>query len=165
MKSPHILLLNKNVVELKRELGAVLSKKSMRGLELEIGKNVAQLFALGEGHFDFAAPVSAVHWRQIVSRSYYGAYLVSRAIRLAVTGHYSRESKDHEKIGDLPDDFPDRSTYANRLRLLHDDRKLCDYDHTALEADLATSRAETVALVREFIAHARQYLRARHFKV
>jgi hypothetical protein len=165
MRSPHILLLTKNVGELKRELASVLSKKSARAFDAEVKENVAQLFALGVHHFEFARSTPAVHWRQVVSRAYYGAYGVSRAVRLAVAGHYSREVKDHDKVGDLPDGFPDQNTYANRLRLLRDDRNLCDYDHTAAEADLALTVPDTLALVGALFAHARAYLKARKFYV
>ena len=165
MRSPHILLLNKNVAELKRELGRVLSKESTKAFDAEVRKNVVQLFTLGERHFEFAKTISAIHWRQVVSRSYYGVYNVSRALRLAVSGQYSQDIKDHEKIGDLPDNFPDKSTYANRLRLLKDDRNLCDYDHTAVETDLGINRVDTITLVGNFVLHARDYLRARKFRV
>jgi hypothetical protein len=165
MRSPHILLLNKNVVELKRELAGVLSKKSSLAFDAEVKHNVAQLFSLGEHHVKFAGTLASLYWRQVVSRSYYGAYSVSKAVRLAVKGQYSQEVKDHERVGDLPDDFPDKSTYANRLRLLRDDRNLCDYDHTAAEADLGMSLGDAVTLVGNFVLHARGYLRARKFHI
>jgi hypothetical protein len=165
MKSPHILLLNKNVVELKRELGPILSKRSSRAFDAEVKQNVAQLYSLGKQHFDFAKALPSTNWRQIISRCYYGAYNGSRAVRLAVSGHYSQEVKDHDKVGELPSDFPDMSTYSNRLRLLRDDRNLCDYDHTALETDLGLSSADTMALVGGFLEHAKEYLRARNFNV
>jgi hypothetical protein len=165
MRSPHILLLNKNVVDLKRELAHVLSRKSSLAFDAEVKQNVAQLFSLGENHFEFAKTLAPIHWRQVVSRAYYGAYSVSKAIRLGVRGQYSQEVKDHEKIGDIPDDFPDKNTYANRLRLLRDDRNLCDYDHTAGEADLGMSSVDALTLVGNFVLHARGYLRARRFRV
>jgi hypothetical protein len=165
MKSPHILLLNKNVADLKRELARILSRKSSLAFDAEVKTNVAQLFSLGENHFEFARTLPSIYWRQVVSRSYYGAYSVSKAVRLAVRGQYSQEVKDHEKVGDLPDDFPDKSTYANRLRLLRDDRNLCDYDHTAVEADLGMSSSDALALVGNFVLHARGYLRARKYHV
>jgi hypothetical protein len=165
MRSPHILLLNKNVVELKRELAGILSKGSARTFDRIVKENVSQLFQLGTDHLDFAMSTHARHWRQVVSRCYYGAYSFSKAIRLGVRGHYSQEVKDHEKIGELPDDFPGRNTYANRLRLLRDNRNLCDYDHTAIEADLGLTTGDTRSLVDTFRTEARRYLRARQYKV
>lgn len=165
MKSPHILLLNKNVGELKRQLAGILSTKSAQVFDATVRKNVAQLFKLGEQHYMFARGISASHWRQVVSRSYYAVYNVSRAIRLAVAGHYSQEVKDHEKVGELPDDFPDKSTYTNKLRLLRDDRNLCDYDHTVVQADLGSTSVDTLQLVELFIDHGRQYLNAHKIRV
>jgi hypothetical protein len=165
MRPPHILLLNKNVGELKRQLADVLGVRGTRAFEREVQRNVAQLFALGEEHFAFAQRLRPRHWRQIVSRTYYGAYLLSKALRLAVGGHYSSEVRDHEKIGELPDDFPERNTYSNRLRLLRDDRNLSDYDHTVREVDLALPRADAQRLVQDFISHARVYLNGRNFRV
>lgn len=165
MKSPHILLLNKNVIELRRELGSILSKKSAAAFDSEVKKNVIQLYSLGLYHFDFANAQASVNWRQIVSRSYYGAYNISKAVRLAVNGQYSKEVKDHERAGELPDDFPDKHTYANRIRLLREDRNLCDYDHTVVEADLGMSSTDALALVDNLILHARSYLKLRKYRV
>lgn len=165
MKPPHILLLNKNVVELRRQLAGILSTKSARTFDATVRKNVIQLFKLGEQHYMFARGIAASHWRQIVSRSYYAAYNVSKAIRLAVAGHYSQEVRDHEKVGELPDDFPDKNTYTNKLRLLRDDRNLCDYDHTVVQADLGSTSADTLRLVERFIDHGRRYLNARKMRV
>lgn len=164
MKPPHILLLNKNVAELKKHLAGILSKKSTRAFDTAVRENVIQLFRLGEQHYTFSQAIAAQHWRQIVSRSYYAAYNVSKAVRLAVNGHYSQEVKDHEKVGDLPDDFPNKNIYANKLRLLRDDRNLCDYDHTAVQADLGTTSSDTLILVGDLIGDARKYLRARNVR-
>lgn len=165
MKSPHILLLRKNLVELKQELGGILSKKSLKAFDDEVRKNVVQLFGLGNEHLTFANSLPAAQWRQVISRAYYAAYSVSKSVRLAVHGHYSQEVKDHDKVGDLPDDFPDRNTFANRLRLLRDDRNLCDYDHTAVEGDLSSTRVDTLALVTDLANRARVYLYARGIRV
>ena len=165
MKEPHLLLLNKNVVELRKQLAGVLSAKSARAFDAEIIGNVVQLFRLGEEHYRFASSIHGSHWRQIVSRSYYAAYNVSKAIRLTVSGHYSQEVKDHEKVGSLPDDFPNRNTYANKLGLLRDDRNLCDYDHTVTPADLSSTVADTLKLVGDLVIDARKYLKTRKVRV
>ena len=54
-----------------------------------------------------------------------------------------------------------KSTYTNRLVVLREDRNLCDYDHTAGEADLVIGRKESLELVSKFIANARRYLEGR----
>jgi hypothetical protein len=165
MKSPHILLIRKNVVELRQELGGVLSKKSLKAFDDEVIRNVVQLYGLGMEHLTFAGSLPSARWRQVISRAYYAAYSISKSVRLAVYGHYSQEVKDHDKVGELPDDFPDRNTFANRLRLLRDDRNLSDYDHTALEADLSSTRTDTLVLVTDLASRAAGYLRARKFRV
>ena len=165
MKEPHILLLNKNVGELRRQLAGILSAKSARAFDAEIKENVVQLFKLGEEHYRFASNVHGSHWRQIVSRSYYAAYNISKAIRLMVNGHYSKEVKDHDHVGHLPDDFPNKSTYANKLGLLRDDRNLCDYDHTAFQTDLSATVGDTLRLLEGLVTDARKYLRERKVKV
>lgn len=165
MKPPHILLLNKNVVELKKHLAGILSKDSASAFDTAVQHNVIQLFKLGEHHYTFAQAIAAQYWRQIVSRSYYAAYNISKAVRLAVNGSYSQEVKDHEKVGDLPDDFPNKNIYANKLRLLRDDRNLCDYDHTAVQAELGSTSADTLQLVSDLIGDAKKYLGARNVRV
>ena len=165
MRPPHILRLNINVVELKNELAHVLSKKSLKAFDDEINKNVVALFNLGEYHFEFAKSVGVSHWRQIVSRSYYAAYAISKSVRLAVNGYYSTDIKDHSKVGGLPSDFPTQSTYANKLRMLRDDRNICDYDHTAIESDLSMQHVDSLALVNSFISDARDYLSGRGFNL
>jgi hypothetical protein len=165
MKEPHILLLNKNVAELRKQLVGILSARSVRALDAEIKVNVIQLFKLGDEHYRFASTLHNLHWRQIISRSYYAAYNISKAVRLMVNGSYSKETKDHENVGQLPDDFPNKNTYANRLRILRDDRNLCDYDHTATEGDLAFPVADYLKLVDDFIIDTRKYLKSRRIKV
>ncbi len=165
MREPHILLLKKNVGELRKNLLNLFSAKSLRAFDKEVNLNVKQLFALGEYHFGFADALSTANWRQKVSRAYYGAYSVSKAVRLKTNGSYSTESRDHEKVSELPADFPNRATYANKLPLLRDDRNLCDYDHTAVVVDLVETLPDTLTLVRDFIGDARTYLRNKGVRV
>ena len=131
MKSPHLLRAAPNVRKLKDNLINVVTADAISAIETEIRTNVAQLYALGLNHYYFAARQNNRSWRQKISRLYYAAYNVSRAVRLCVSGEYSIDSSDHKKIDTLPDDFPNRNRYANRLTVLRDDRNLCDYDHTA----------------------------------
>ena len=149
-KSPHLLLAAANVRKLRSNLANVLAQAALDSIETEINCNVAQLYALGRVHFLFAKRRSNRDWRQKISRFYYGAYNVSRALRLYVSGEYSMDSSDHKKIVSLPDDFPNRDTYANRLDVLREDRNLCDYDHSAKLNDLlwTVSESEELTTVR-----------------
>ena len=161
MKSPHLLRVGANVRKLKDNLVNVVDSTAISAIEGEIRSNAAQLFALGRLHYQFGARQNNRAWRQKISRLYYGAYNVSRAVRLCVHGEYSTDSGDHKKIETLPDDFPNRSRYSNRLAALREDRNLCDYDHTAKLADRVVGVEEAKELVRELLQDAQSYLKSR----
>ena len=139
----------------------VVDAAAISAIEAEICANVAQLYALGRSHYNFAIRQNNRSWRQKISRLYYAAYSVSRAVRLCVNGDYSTDSSDHKKIEILPDDFPNKNMYANRLGVLRADRNLCDYDHTAELADLVVGVSDAVQLVQQFLTDAQSYLTRR----
>lgn len=161
MRSPHILLATGNVARMRANLVHLLDAPAVSALDAAISANVVGLFRLGEYHFSFGASQPTSDWRQRVSRLYYGAYNVQRAIRLHETGSYSTDSTDHKKINELPGGFPRSSFFAVQLPVLREDRNLCDYDHSAVESDLAISVADAVDLVRELINEGRAYLASR----
>lgn len=161
MKSPHLLRASSNVHRLKENLTRILDANALAAIDDEISANVTQLYGLGRSHFSFAARQNNRSWRQKVSRLYYAAYNVSRAVRLWVNGEYSTESTDHKKIENLPNDFPQKNKYANQLAVLRDDRNLCDYDHTVGRGDLVLSVDDSLALVDGFLNDARAYLKQR----
>jgi hypothetical protein len=160
LKSPHFLRASNNVRQMRANLVVVLSPAELKIIDDEITKNAAQLFRLGASHYNFAKRQNARAWRQKVSRLYYAAYNISRAIRLWVKGEFATDVGDHKRV-DLPDDFPDRNTYSNRLSALRDDRNLCDYDHTARARDLIEDAAAWLKFVTKFERDARAYLRSR----
>lgn len=159
VKAPHILLASGNPQKLVKNIEHLISQRAVNALHQEIRRNVVGLFRLGEEHFSFASATPHTQWRQIISRTYYGAYNVARSVRLHHAGIYSTDSSDHKKIGELPSVFPNRNTYSNRLSVLRDDRNLCDYDHAAGENELVITVPDALTLVRGFIADARSYLR------
>jgi hypothetical protein len=119
------------------------------------------MFLLGVQHYRFAKAQNHSHWRQRVSRFYYGAYNGSKAIRYLVEGAHSTDSSDHKKIGELPDDFTNRATYSTRLKELRDDRNKCDYDHSARAADLFIRQVDAETLTRDFLRETKAYLEGR----
>ncbi len=119
------------------------------------------MFDLGLSHFRFGKSLNNTHWRQRVSRFYYGAYNGSKAIRYLVDGAHSTDSSDHKRIGDLPKGFPMRETYNARLKELRDDRNKCDYDHTARARDLFISQTNAEQLTGDFLRHTLAYLNGR----
>jgi hypothetical protein len=160
-----LLLAAANVRRLHSNLTAVLEPAGLAAIEAEISVNVSQLYALGRRHFLFAVRQGSRDWRQKISRFYYGAYNISRAVRLCVHGEYSTEVGDHKKVDSLPDDFPDRNTYANRLTVLREDRNLCDYDHTADRGDLVYSLDDSREVVEKFLRDSKKYLKGRGVSV
>jgi len=147
-----------NVRRLKTNLVNVVDGAAIVAIEAEICANSAQLYILGKNHYLFARRQNNRDWRQKISRLYYGAYNVSRAVRLCVNGEYSTESSDHKKLEAIPGDFPNRNTYSNRLSVLREDRNLCDYDHTAVLGDLILVPGDALELVGDFLQDARSYL-------
>jgi hypothetical protein len=141
-------------------LRQILDLDACHAIEDEINDNVKQLFNLGESHYIFAKNLPHQHWRQRISRFYYGAYNVRRAVNLHENGSFSTDVDDHKKTR-LPDGFNNASTYSTQLAVLREDRNLSDYDHTASETDLLLTQAETEKLVTDFINDARAYLTSR----
>jgi hypothetical protein len=158
MKSPHLLRAATNVQKLKENLVNVVDAAAIGAIQVEINANVVQLYTLGRNHYLFAVRQNNRSWRQKISRLYYAAYNVSRAVRLSKHGEFSTDSSDHKKIESLPDDFPNANTYTNRLGVLRDDRNLCDYDHTGRRTDLVIGVIDAADLVTEFLKDARAYL-------
>jgi len=165
VKSPHILKASSNVRRLKENLVLVIDPTAIAAIETEIGRNVSQLYALGQNHYQFAVRQNNRSWRQKISRLYYAAYNVSRAVRLSDNGDYSTDSGDHKRIEQLPDTFPNRNMYGNRLGVLRDDRNLCDYDHTGRLNDLVISVSDATSLVQQFLRDARIFLTNRGINV
>jgi hypothetical protein len=161
MKSPHLLLASGNARKLKSELAGVLPAAALDAIETEIRENVKGLYRLGVRHFSFASGPACKDWRQCISRLYYACYAVSRSVRLEVHGHYSRESDDHKRVGDLPGDFPKREQFKNQLDTLREDRNLSDYDHTGTDKDLVFSVADATAIAQDLLDEAKRYLLAR----
>lgn len=155
---PHILLASSNPMRLIKNLPAVLTKQQIKKIDSAISKECALLFNLGEAHFSFAVALSASEWRQRTSRLYYAAYNVKRAAALRFDGSFSTDSGDHSKIDQLPGVIANHATYAQKLKVLRDDRNLADYSHLAKEIDLVIPVSESESLVRDFIADVRSYL-------
>ncbi|MGF7179962.1 hypothetical protein [Tunturiibacter psychrotolerans] len=159
--SPHVLLAAPNVRKMQANLTHLLSPASNAAIEAALTQSVIQLYRLGRNHYLFARRQNNRDWRQKISRYYYGAYNVSRSVRLCNNGDYSADSTDHKKIETLPSGFPNIASYQNQLSALREDRNLCDYDHTSSIGILALGLLTTQVLVADFIADARTFLVAK----
>jgi hypothetical protein len=160
MRSPHLLNLG-NCRKVKSNLIGILDSVAIGCIEAEIESNAIGLFKLARSHYSFAVRQPSPHWRQRISRLYYAAYNTARAVRLYVAGEYSTHVKDHQKLEELPDDFPNRSRYVNQLSVLREDRNTCDYDHTSKASDLVLGTGNSTELVRDFLDDAGAYLRSK----
>ena len=165
LKEPHLLLASSNIRRLQKNLAPHLSIKSLKAINKEFDNNVRQLISLGEEHFKFAEKLSLQDWRQKVSRFYYATYNSWRAVMLHYDGSFSTESADHQKIGNLPAGFPNQDTYANRLKVLRDDRNIADYGHTASVSDLIISLDDARQLTASFISDAKAFLAGNGLKI
>ncbi|RJP19036.1 MAG: hypothetical protein C4527_27900 [Candidatus Omnitrophota bacterium] len=161
LKSPHILLAASNTLQMLENIKQILNQDALNAVQVEIDKNVIELFSLGEAHYLFAKQTDKRYWRQRISRFYYGVYNIRRSIQLHFSGVYTTDISDHKKIDVLPDQFPNASQYRQRLKDLREDRNLADYDHTASENDLLFTQDKWEFLVSAFLADARDFLKGR----
>lgn len=161
VQEPHILKASSNTRRLITNLKGVLDEDAIALLEGELDRQVVLLFSLATDCLSFATGPGKKDWRLCVSRLYYACYHASRALRLSIFGEWSDEVKDHKKIVDLPDSFPQRSRYQTELPVLRSDRNLCDYDHDSSEADLAIGVAESISLAGSFVADCKNTLESR----
>lgn len=158
LKEPSILLAASNCQKMIRNLQHLLDQPAVDALHQEVRRNVTQLFRLGDHHLLFATSIANKHWRQKVSRLYYAAYNIRRAIALNDSGQFAMDVTDHKRIGQFPDDFPNSNTFGIELEGLRDDRNLADYNHDATENDLLKMPGDVETLVTAFRTVAHKYL-------
>lgn len=142
-------------------LKGVVDPIAIAAIEREIGHQAQAMFNLSLKHFRIAKRLNAPDWRQKVSRSYYASYSCSKLLRYYVEGTNSKDVGDHKKVGNLPDDFPNRAFYSNKLTIMREDRNLCDYDHIAKAKDLSIGVGGTITLSRDFIHEVKVYVSGR----
>jgi uncharacterized protein (UPF0332 family) len=165
LNEPHVLLASSNPQMLARNLAGILSKRQISKINAAVSIEVKRLFELGEVHFEFARSTEGRHWRQKISRLYYGAYNARRALILCVKGEFSTDSKDHQAVDQLPKNFQNNATYAIKLKNLREDRNLSDYSHLANEADLILPVLEAQAVVSDFFRDVKEFLQGRGISI
>jgi hypothetical protein len=162
LKEPSFLLAASNTRKMIHNLEHLLELSALAALRSELDRNVALLFKLGEDHLAYATEATrGGHWRQSISRSYYAAYNVRRAVALHFDGNFATDISDHKEVSKIPTGFPDAATHANHLGVLRDDRNLADYSHLAEEADLVFSPRQALANAIAFRDAAKTYLAGR----
>jgi hypothetical protein len=165
VQSPHILLASGNWQKLKANLSHVVDASAITKIEEEINLNAAALYRLGQHHFGLAKRLGRKDWRNAISRSYYGAYNVRRAVVLLHSGKYSQDVSDHKAVSRLPEGFPNKAIYETKFDALRSDRNVCDYDHAAEESDLLHPVNDTIRLVEDFLVDASTWLAGRGVSV
>lgn len=161
LSEPHIFLVSSNPQVLMRNLKGVLSDVQLRKIQAEVDANVVGLFRLGEQHYQFAKALARNEWRQKISRHYYGAYNVRRALALHHSGSFATDSSDHKSVDQIPDALANSGAHKQVLKSLRDDRNLCDYSHLARESDLLATVADVEQRVEQFIRDVRDFLTAK----
>jgi hypothetical protein len=158
LKEPHLFNAASNPLKIIRNLAGILLATELDKIRAEVDVNVVGLFRLGQMHYAFARSVAATEWRQRISRLYYGAYNVRRAVALKYDGTFSTDSSDHQNVDRLPDAVNNAATYRVKLKNLREDRNLADYNHLAQVADLLISPSDYEIMVTDFIEDATRYL-------
>ena len=141
-----------------KNLKGVLEDVALAKIQIEIDTNVQALLNLGESHYNFAKTIDNTEWRQKISRLYYAAYNVRRAVSLRHDGSFSTDTSDHANVEKVPDDFEDYAIYRSKLKNLRDDRNLADYSHLAKDSDLLINVVDAEVLVGNYIQHAKNFL-------
>lgn len=160
LSEPHIFLASGNHFKLVKNLSHILSDVELNKIIEEANRNAKELYDLGLSHFEFAKTIDKKFWRQKISRLYYAAYNLKRAMALVTDGSFSTDSSDHQKIDQLPQGFggEDRVAISQCLKQLRDDRNLADYSHRANENDLIYTVIYYQGFVDEFFNLVTAYL-------
>lgn len=154
--------LEMNPRKIIRCLTGIISEDEIKKIEEEILVNTKKLIRLADSHLRFAKKSSGADaWRNRVSRAYYACYSVSKAIRLAEEGIYSTEASDHKKIGQIPDKFPNKNIWSDKLVKFRADRNIADYEHNANEGSLEYKSKEYLQDAELFVKEVKKYLKGK----
>ncbi|WYX13446.1 hypothetical protein WJ974_20860 [Achromobacter xylosoxidans] len=160
--SPHLLLAAANPLRMIQNLNHILQPAELAKLSAELDRNAKQLFALGESHLTFAAPLSDTAWRQKISRLYYAVYNFRRSVVFRDSGRFSTDASDHGNVEQLPEGLDNRESHVLKLRSLREDRNLADYSHQAVITDLVISPADALIFAESFNSDCRNFLLSKH---
>jgi len=112
-------------------------------------------------HLKEAKEFSSLRFRRSFhSRGYYAVYNASKSIRYLVSGQVSEKGDDHQKVSDLPDDFPDVSVWGSFLRHMYKSRLVADYDGWPNSSRMLNAHMKTaLQSCNNFIKVSKEYAR------
>ncbi len=118
-------------------------------------------FRLAQQHLRAAEHLSGSRrqWRSMLSRCYYAIYNSSKSVRYCSEGCVK---DNHQEVGDLPKDFPERSQWSSFATDLRRDRNIADYEpwHD-VRRNIIHEPDDALRLTRQFLRLCRDYLRQR----
>jgi hypothetical protein len=108
---------------------------------------------------DASATLAANRARATYSRAYYAVYNASKATRYIVNGAVSLKGDDHQRAGELPDDFPDVASWSSKIVDLYEHRLKADYDNWgSTSREMQRPPQQAVEIAGAFVDATIQYL-------
>jgi hypothetical protein len=151
-----------NHQRVRKALESILHRGALTPYDEAVKATCRCYLRLAQAHLRIVRRRPVLDWRTRVSRAYYASYNASRAVRFFVYGQVANDVEDHKRVGELPNDFPDRDTWSTRLTDMRVDRNTADYDPWPDSRVGLKSRPEVNAQrAREFWRAALLYLKAR----
>jgi uncharacterized protein (UPF0332 family) len=165
----HLIVELGNHAKVRSILQKYLSLNFIQEYDAAVRKATSRFIRLAEQHLQSAIQASKNKklWRTTVSRAYYACYGASRAVRYLVIGHVLiGDPKDHDKIGELPDDFPGQRQWKIVLNNMRKDRNRADYEPwTKSLKELSGTPKLTLEKAIDFVRISKEYLRKKGVKV
>jgi hypothetical protein len=160
---PHIIEVG-NHAKILALLRQMAGGANLAWYDLKVYEVVRRWLLLASQHLGVARRLVTKprQWRSTVSRSYYAAYNASRSVRYFVQGQVKLTGEDHQSVGELPNDFPNRASWSSFLTDLRKDRNIADYEPWP-EAKLMLSLPprDSYLKARELLTVSRAYLRGK----
>jgi len=166
-KKPEILELG-NHARVLRILKSHSGRSNVRWYHDAVRNVAHHWFLLASQHLRVARQLVSEPrvWRTVISRSYYAAYNASRGVRYLVKGSVKLDASDHQDVGDLPDDFPQRPAWSTFLTEMRKDRNIADYEPwIGMRSTLSHPPSVSVTRTDEFLRESKAYLRAKGIRV
>lgn len=166
-KKPHILELG-NHAKVLVVLEHIAGGSDLSWYDKRVCEVAQHWFRLASQHLRVARRLISRprDWRAVVSRSYYAGYNASRSVRYVVNGSVRFGADDHQAVGDLPQDFPQRASWSTFLVDLRKDRNIADYEPwVGMRSTLSQAPTFSLTRVEDFVRQSKLYLRRRGIKL